>query len=49
MTDFTNADSALHTRSYVVVAAENIRQIPGAVLDDDFIAGLFETMEIQCL
>lgn len=34
------------TRSYIVVAAKDIRQIPGPVLDDDFIAGLFEALEV---
>lgn len=37
------------TRSYIVVATKNIRQIPSPMLDHDFIAGLLAALEVYCL
>jgi hypothetical protein len=37
------------TWSYIVVTAKDIRQIPGSVLNHNFIAGLFEAIQVDCL
>ena len=37
------------TRSYIVFAAEDIRQVPGPVLDHDFIAGQLLALEVDGL
>lgn len=37
------------TWSYIVVTTKDIGQIPGPVLNDNFIAGLFEAMEVDRL
>lgn len=37
------------TWAYIVVTSKDIGQIPGSVLNHDFIAGLFEAMQVDCL
>jgi hypothetical protein len=37
------------TWAYIVVTPKHIGQVPGSVLYHDFIAGLFEAMEMDCL
>lgn len=37
------------TWAYIVVTSKHIGQIPGSMLYHDFIAGLFEAMQVDCL
>lgn len=40
-------NSITHTRSYILVTAKAIRQVPGTMLNDNFISSLLQSLEMQ--